>query len=400
MLFSILLFVTAAAAVAIPSTPISEPTTTLNILPRETSTTPPTPSTFSKTEYITIEGVTNSVLTIPGKTIAIATVPTCIQTAVPDNNGYIPPGECDALWNYYPSFGAALAVACLFGFLVVVHIWQAAMFKKTWCWVIIMATIWEMTAMIFRTLSSKNQQSKGLLLVFQIFILLAPLWVNAFAYMTFARMVHYFHPRRSILRMPASIIAIVFVFLDIASFAVQLAGGSMASPGSAPDVQQKALHIYMLGIGFQELIIVLFVVLCAMFQVQLSRLDGGRSCSLFKAHWGPLLCALYFSLAMITVRIVYRLAEFSSGIRKNSALVTKEAYFYILEAGPMVLAVFSFVVVHPGRVMTNRALEMPGVFTVLRNSCARRKGKELLSDSGSETELAEGWRVRKDEIAA
>lgn len=38
-----------------------------------------------------------------------------------------------------------------------------------------MATIWEMMAMIFRTLSSKNQQSKGIYLVFQIFILLAPL---------------------------------------------------------------------------------------------------------------------------------------------------------------------------------------------------------------------------------
>lgn len=174
----------------------------------------------------------------------------------------------------------------------------------------------------------------------------------------------------------------------------------MASPGSAPDVQQKALHIYMLGIGFQELIIVLFVVLCVMFQVQLSSLEGRRSCSLFNAHWGPLLCALYCSLAMITVRIVYRLAEFSSGIRNNSALVTKEAYFYILEAGPMVLAVFSFVVVHPGRVMTKQALEMPGVFTVLRNSCARRKGKELLSDSASESELVEGWRVRRNEVVA
>lgn len=38
-----------------------------------------------------------------------------------------------------------------------------------------MASIWEMTAMLFRTLSSKRQQNEGIYLVFQIFILLAPL---------------------------------------------------------------------------------------------------------------------------------------------------------------------------------------------------------------------------------
>lgn len=157
----------------------------------------------------------------------------------------------------------------------------------------------------------------------------------------------------------------------------------MASPSSPPDVQQKALHIYMLGIGLQELFIVIFVVLCIIFQVQLSR----RSTFSTNTHWKPLLFVLYFSLAMITVRIIYRLVEFSSGIQNISDLVTKEVYFYILEATPMLLAVLSFALVHPGRVMTNLALEMPGIFTVMKTACTRRKGRQLLSDDSSDSEL-------------
>lgn len=49
-----------------------------------------------------------------------------------------------------------------------------------------MATIWEMAAMTFRAISSKNQQSEGIYLVFQIFILLAPLC--KFPHLRFAKM--------------------------------------------------------------------------------------------------------------------------------------------------------------------------------------------------------------------
>lgn len=46
---------------------------------------------------------------------------------------------------------------------------------QAWCWVIIMASIWETLAFLFRAISTKHQQSSGIYLVFQIFILLAPI---------------------------------------------------------------------------------------------------------------------------------------------------------------------------------------------------------------------------------
>jgi hypothetical protein len=116
------------AALAI-STSFSTPTTTLP----DTATASPTTSTtsvyFLTTEYVIIPGVTNAHVTIPAKTIDIV-IPTCIHTITPDKNGYVPPGTCGALYDYYPSLAAAIVVAVLFGMLTVAHITQAAIYKK------------------------------------------------------------------------------------------------------------------------------------------------------------------------------------------------------------------------------------------------------------------------------
>ena len=117
------------AAVAVSTIPESTPT--LN--PRETTASQSASTTsaieFITTQYITIAGQTNDHVTLNPQTIALA-LPTCIQTITPDKNGYVPPGTCGALYDYYPSFAAAVAFAVLFGMLTVAHIAQAAIFKK------------------------------------------------------------------------------------------------------------------------------------------------------------------------------------------------------------------------------------------------------------------------------
>ncbi|KEF53084.1 uncharacterized protein A1O9_10992 [Exophiala aquamarina CBS 119918] len=255
-----------------------------------------------------------------------------------------------------------------------------------------MASIWETTAMLFRAVSSKNQQASGIYLVFQIFILLAPLWVNAFAYMTLARMVYFFHPSRMIFRMPAAIISAVFVFFDLAAFVIQLIGGSMAGPGDSPEDQRRAVNIYMAGIGFQQLVIVFFVGLCIVFQFQMAKLEthpGNSSTYRVRTKWFPLLCALYIALSMITVRIVYRLVEFSGGINQGNALTAKEIYFYVLEAAPMLIALSSFALFHPARFMNGPGSDMPGPFTLLKNKLRRWKGKQEILDDGQESDTHE-----------
>ena len=239
------------------------------------------------------------------RTIAI-TIPTCTMTAVPDQTGHVPPGTCHAYYDYYPSFSAALLFAILFGLLTALHITQAALYKKSFCWVICMAAIWEFGAFFTRTLSTRNQQSAGLVFTSQIFVLLAPLWVNAFDYMLFARMVHYFLPSKSLLGIRAGTFGVVFVGLDIFAFVIQLVGGMMAGPNDTQQQMMKGIHIYMGGIGLQEFFIVCFLGLVIRFQLEVGKLSGKASPlagtgGVWDASGRRLLYTLYASLGFITV---------------------------------------------------------------------------------------------------
>lgn len=94
--------------------------------------------------------------------------------ATPGVDGYAPPGSCNAMWPYFPNFAAAVAFSVMFGVLTLVHIGQATAYRNGFCWVVIMAGLWETGAYAFRALGSKDQQSSGIALVSQILVLVGP----------------------------------------------------------------------------------------------------------------------------------------------------------------------------------------------------------------------------------
>ncbi|MCJ1403349.1 hypothetical protein MMC11_006572 [Xylographa trunciseda] len=288
--------------------------------------------------------------------------PTCIGTITPDANGYVPPGTCHALYKFYPSFAAAVVFSILFGAATILHIFQAAVHKKPFCWVIIMGGLWETVSFITRTLGTRAQQNSALALISELFVLLAPLWINAFDYMVLGRMIHFFLPPHSIFRIPASTLAMYFVSLDIVSFVIQLVGGAMGGPGSPPEQIMKGVHIYMGGIGLQEFFIMIFLGLAVKFHAQMLGMEKrGELVSNGKERWRWLLWTLYASLALISVRIFFRLIEFSAGTDSSNPLPYHEVYFYAFDAVPMLLALTTMNIVHPGRVLVGPDSELPRV---------------------------------------
>jgi len=220
--------------------------------------------------------------------------------------------------------------------------------------------------------------------------------------MTLGRLIHHFHPSKSLLGVSAPLFAAIFVLLDIISFIIQLIGGSTASPTSPPEQQRRGLNMYMAGIALQELFIVVFVCLCFVFQRQMMVLRsstgysgsvaGRRSSGFVGTEWGLLLIALLLSLSLITIRIIYRLVEFSGGLNHSSPLRTQEAFFYVLEATPMFFAILAFNTIHPGRVIVaSPGSEMPGIFSLFREKISSRRGRKgahrLSDDSGDESGL-------------
>ncbi|KAL4924146.1 RTA1 domain-containing protein [Aspergillus undulatus] len=285
----------------------------------------------------------------------------CKPTIAPDANGYVPPSECNALYSYYPSFGAAVALSTLFGILIITHFVQAVFHKTGFTWVIIMSAIWECVGFVTRTLSTRHQQNEAYATVSQILILLAPLWVNAFDYMVLARMIHFFMPESRISIIKPAHLTTIFVLLDIGSFIVQAVGGLMAGPGVDPTTMKTGIHIYMIGMGVQEFFILCFLLIAIVFHNRILHLEkqGALEVGEGKTQWRGLLYALYTSLAFITIRIIYRLVEFSSGTDISNPLVSHEWFMYVFDAVPMLFAIGVWNGWHPGAVLKGPDAKMP-----------------------------------------
>ena len=128
--FRLILLAASTSAFAIAPLPSQTPPPNLAIRQETAPTAAPTPSDimFLTTKLETIPGKTEAHVTIPDKTLSII-FPTCIQTEIPDKNGYVPPGTCNSLFAYYPSFVAALITTGFFGVLVGAHVFLAWKWK-------------------------------------------------------------------------------------------------------------------------------------------------------------------------------------------------------------------------------------------------------------------------------
>ena len=163
----------------------------------------------------------------------------------------------------------------------------------------------------------------------------------------------------------------------VRAFLVQVAGASMASGDDLTyDEVMRGLHIYMIGVGIQQIFIIAFTGLLIRFQV-LYRRDYPHTSSKLLMY---LVYTMYAVLALITVRIIFRLVEYAQGY--DSGIPTQEAYTFVLESLPMFVAVLLLSIYHPGHVM-------PGQ----KNQISSRKVRKQMIKEG----LLPGRRSRKEQ---
>ncbi|EFE37728.1 RTA1 domain protein, putative [Trichophyton verrucosum HKI 0517] len=303
----------------------------------------------------------------------------------------------DVTWQYCPTFAPAVLFAVLFFLTTGSHIMQAFTFKKTFSWVIIVGGAWEAIAYGLRAAGAKNIYQKGFGLPHHILIALAPLWINAYVYMVLGRMVHFFLPDKRCFGISARRLTVIFVCLDIFAFLTQGASTSLLNSDSASSIkiginlctftsltlqtsQFPNMSIDMGGIGLQELFILIFIGLAVRFQYKMAIVEQTEHSN---GPWRPLLYTVYATLVLITIRIIYRLVEYSGGL--HSAIATNEAAFYILDATPMFLALFALNIFHPGRFLVGPGSEFekkPKKAKKRKNKNKSGSGKWILDDDG------------------
>jgi hypothetical protein len=103
----------------------------------------------------------------------------------------------------------------------------------------------------------------------------------------------------------------------ISSLFVQIGGASMASGSNISNKQMLlGIHIYMGGIGIQQIFIFLFLALAICFQLGLKEVLPSHHLTQAKR----LLYVIYTVLLLITICIIFRPIEYSNGLKSTNPL--------------------------------------------------------------------------------
>ncbi|KAH6879318.1 RTA1 like protein-domain-containing protein [Alternaria rosae] len=259
-------------------------------------------------------------------------------------------------WSLCPSIPAAILFTILFALTTVAHMLQALHYKKIYCWVIVGSALAQTINYVCRIFSIQKPNDLGPYAAWFVIILIAPLFTNAFVYMVMGRMMWNYIPDAKIYGVTAWRFSTYFVVFDIIALLIQVAGAS--SSGASRQANQQvlnAIHIYMGGVAVQQLFILIFFFYAIKFHRTVLRqiLEGMEDASSAL----PLLYGIYAVLLLITIRIIFRLVEYSHGFKSN--IPNHEAYQYGLDSVPMLLALVLLNFLHPGRIMPGKDSDLP-----------------------------------------
>jgi hypothetical protein len=186
--------------------------------------------------------------------------------------------------------------------------------------------------------------------------------------MTAGRLVYFLHPKKRLWGIEAVKMGRWFVWLDILSFIVQAAGGLMMNQENGAKVIEIGKNVYMSGAGVQQLFILMFLGMIVKFHGDVLGLEqNDQLCDTNNsrrrvARWKWLTYTLYAVLGLITIRIIFRLVEFSAGTDESTnVLIGTEGYGLGLDAGPMTLALLLLATVHPSIVLRGPDSEFPSL---------------------------------------
>lgn len=202
-----------------------------------------------------------------------------------------------------------------------------------------------------RSLSAKKDPYHITYFVLQyFFIVTAPVFITASIYMCPNKLIAWAQEsgyaaskRRGWLR-PRWILW-GFVACDIVSTIMQVAGAAMT--GNAESNRKDpttANNILLAGLAFQSVGFLVFLSLFSAFIVSLSR---DQAFGLRLGGIRHFICALMFASLLIFLRILFRLAETAEGV--FGFLMVHEAFFGALEFAPVIAAIITLALWHPGR---------------------------------------------------
>ncbi|KAH7351323.1 RTA1 like protein-domain-containing protein [Rhexocercosporidium sp. MPI-PUGE-AT-0058] len=261
--------------------------------------------------------------------------------------------DTNGIYPYKPNSSICIAVAILFGASALYHIIQMV-WKKTWFYTpLVVGSLMMTIGYVARYFSTKDTSSLTPYIAQSLFIILPPSLYAATLYMIFGRIVVLVNsPKASIIR-PTRVTKI-FVIGDVIAFLLQSGGGGMMAQSSMADLGQKTM---IAGLFVQLLFFGFFMLVALIFFKRMRSSPARYTIPTYgKRTWAALLNLLFAAAALIILRCIFRMIEFSQG--HTGYLASHEVYMYLFDAFPMFVVQAMFHFIHAGDVFPpNFAME-------------------------------------------
>ncbi|KAF9965040.1 hypothetical protein BGZ70_005511 [Mortierella alpina] len=276
-------------------------------------------------------------------------------------NATAPTTEYTGILKYKPHvagnaiFGGLYAIL---GFMYSFYIWK---YSDKWALCLPIGALASAVGFFSRLALDPLDVSLGLYIIQSLFVVVSPSAFLAFNYMLYGRLITAIDPKfgnsdgkapesrmekSRFSFIPPRVVGRTFVWSDIITFFIQMSAGGLQAAGGSDNHKMAELgdKLFLAGVSAQGLSYLLFT---ALLTVALKRLIADRkknSSGLAGTGWWGLdrnttfiANALYFSSIFIILRSVYRIVEFTQGY--SGYLISHEVYLFVLDAGPLVLAI-------------------------------------------------------------
>ncbi|KAJ5202979.1 hypothetical protein N7449_005058 [Penicillium cf. viridicatum] len=263
------------------------------------------------------------------------------------------------LYNYTPSLAAAVVTLLLFLSSTTAHAFLAFRHRMKFLITFIIGGLFEIIGYGARAVNAHQAPSYAIMpySLQSVFILLAPSLFAASVYMILGRIIRLVDgDSRSLIR--ATRLTKIFVLGDVLSFLIQSSGGGVLSTAKSASTMQFGENIIIAGLIIQILFFGFFVIVSIVFHLRISANPTSSSLGT-SVNWRRCLFALYFASVLIMVRCIYRVAEYIQG--QKGTLQSHEYYAYIFDALLMFMVTVVFVIIHPSRILIQRAYKLADI---------------------------------------
>jgi len=258
--------------------------------------------------------------------------------------------------GYIPNKAAAGIVGALYVLFGVVLFVNIVRTKSWWGLCLPIGAIASGLGFFIRILLVSHQDSKGIYAISSFLITCMPAFFLAFHYIVYGRLLlHALGSRHSVIR--PNIVSTVFILSDVVTFLVQ-GGGA----GLQVTANKRALgrNMFKFGIILQAASYFVFIFFIIWTHIHVKR-EGIAS---RRAAWWTVFRVLYVSATGIVIRSIFRLIQVIES--QTSVLTSKEVYFYILDALPLLVAIGVFMPWWPAKYIFTDTIVAPEAHKMTR----------------------------------